>query len=224
MIAPVLAIAIVILLPITGSTLLVGVIENTPFFVETWGNRIEFSARLWLLASFISSVFFTVTVTISFVIDGRYQTLREHKIFKYTAIGVIIFLVIFVVLSLITFIIPAEYYGIWPMKLLALLAALIIWILDYSLLWVARDKEAGPDLIQEFANTVRLIDIPVFISIFLVLALAWIYHYPPILGGKEHHDAAAAFSTGFSAGAVAVELVFANLIYWLSFSRTKTEE
>ena len=98
------------------------------------------------------------------------------------------------------------------MKVLALVIAVMMWICDANLLKIVKND---PDLHRLFQNVVRLIDGPTAGSIALVIVLAAVYLHVVLPNEIKPVNTNEIFVMGLSSGAVAVELWFANLLFWL---------
>jgi len=104
------------------------------------------------------------------------------------------------------------------MKFLALAAAMMMWRLDKHMVKVV---QTNSDLKEQFEDTVRYIDVPTLLAVVITLALSCIYSmdYFPFEGkfvySQSPERVGNVFVGGLSSGAVAVELCFANFLYWI---------
>lgn len=198
-----------------GSKLIDSHLSTQSLLGMIWSSRYDFGGRLWLLGSFITTLIVTLKVVNGFMLDDRYNCLRKVKHFRTYANAVLGFAIALPFLGLFGLFVPVSWGGMYVMKGLALITGIWMLLFDLLMLKVVSDKD--PTLKREFSETVRLIDIPVTGSIFLVLALAYSYAHwilPPDTNLVSSNEI---FVVGLSSGAVAVEIWFANLLYWLLF-------
>jgi hypothetical protein len=201
--------------------------KHPDYYNEVWYSKFELCGRLWLLASFFSTLIVTGVILYSFIFDKRYNFLRTDRRFKSYVLAIGIF-VILIPLSgiLVTLLFPSANGAIWIMKLMALATAFWMWFFDYRILRIVKVRDES--LKDEFTNTVWLIDCPTSMAIAFVIILSYLYLYwflpfNSVPGQANSVHDSEAFVMGLSCGAVAVELWFANFLFWFLFGRNEDE-
>lgn len=187
-----------------------------------WSSLYDFGGRLWLLASFGTTLIITYKVITSFMIEQEYDCLRKLKRFPYYAHFVLLFAIFLPFAGMLCLVWPVSLYGLNAMKGLALATAIWMLVFDWFMLSAVR-KMKNARLTKDFRDVVFLIDIPVTGSIFLTLVLALSYKHlllpTDTISGRFNE----VFVTGLSAGAIAVEIWFANLIFWILFHSEESD-
>lgn len=188
------------------------------------GEGAAATGRRWLSASFAGSVTITGYVLWQMIIDNEFDDIRGHNRFKklyapgiiIVMIGLIIGAIIFCFYSpnaVDTWIRHYSRGGVSAAELLALFSALVVFWLDWMLLKALDTKSS---LRKRHLITVYLIDFPLAIAIIFILFFAEMYS---IIWPMESPHSTVNFVYGFSSGAVAVELYFANIIFWINIKK-----
>lgn len=183
------------------------------FFGKIWNSKYDVGGRLWLLAGFVSTWWITGAVVNSFIVDPRFNAVRDGTRFAFYAKAVSRCVAVLPLIGLMALFLPASWGGVWSMKVLALLTALLMWLFDKKILEIVAGKDQH--LQKIFHNTVRLIDRPTTGAVALILLLAPIYLRLVLPNDVKYLNSNEIFVMGLSSGAVAVELWFANLLFWL---------
>ena len=146
-----------------------------------------------------------------FLVDEQYNQVRKKPLFSLSALLVYGLAIALPFIGLVGFFAPVKFGGMFFMKWLALGTALAMLVFDILMLIAVR-KECDK-LKKEFTRVIIMIDLPVFLSICLTLKLAHYYLsslLPNFVGPSLSN---AVFVHGLTAGAVAVEIWFANFLF-----------
>jgi hypothetical protein len=208
------SILIMLAVPILGMKLGAYALDKDPFFSKCWRSKYDVAGRSWLFAAFCSTFWITGTLVSSFVADDRFNAVRHGTQFSSYVKGIIRYTTLVMVIGIILVFLPTSWAGgVWSMKGLALATALFMWWIDSKILKIVADK--NPELKTVFRDTVRLIDIPTAGAVAFVIVLAALYIYVFLPHDTKSSDFNEVFVMGLSCGAVAVELWFANLLFWI---------
>ena len=233
----IISIGLMVVLPTAGLLITVQLIwnSNPNFFDSLWTSKFELCSRLWLLASFFSTAIVTGSIVRSFIFSARYNKVRADKRFASYAQAMYFYVIGLLLLGLILLFIPHYLYAVWVMKIVALVTALWMWLFDWLILRILKsydqadpnsitdaDRKLIEELMGDFSDTIRLIDRPTAMAIAFVILLSylylkWILPTETMTFGSKSHNDTEVFILGLSCGAVAVELWFANFLFWLLF-------
>jgi hypothetical protein len=205
----VFAILTVILLPTLGYEI------AKRISVPAWASPYDGCGRLWLLGSFLTTFFITKNVMKEILSSEKYNQVRGNQIFvRCTSYIQHVSLLALGISIVLTFFIPAQYNPILIMKVLGMTVAASMFFLDWIILaLVKHDKH----LRKEFHSTVWFVDLPTFSAITFVVAIYCAYQYILPSHALSNNNDTDIFLMGLSSGAVAVELWFANLLFFLVF-------
>lgn len=183
------------------------------FFGVIWASKYDLCGRLWIEASFLSTLILTGSILWNFLTDNRFDKFRRSKRFSIPAILLIFISITWVIVGgLCTAFLAADQGAIWVLKFMAFLLALAMLIMDYIILQEVKNLE--PALEDEFRRTVNLIDFPATLSILFIIGLSYVYLYWLIPAEPNSPHESEIFIMGLSSGAVAVEVWFANFFFW----------
>ncbi len=228
------SIIVMVIVPTFGLWVGVTLLTQQPLFQNVWESKYDLCGRLWLLASFISTTLVTVAIMFEIITDERFNTFRTQRNFSSSVKSIIIISIILPLAGLAAALIPYRAHGMWIMKALALGIALGMLGLDIRIKNIVRranqqandTKSLHKSLEREFAAVVRLVDIPTTFAIALVMALSALYLLflptmttPTDVSLPPYHNDSEIFVQGLSSGAVAVELWFANFLFWMMLRR-----
>jgi hypothetical protein len=188
------------------------------FFSSIWGSPYDACGRLWLFASFLTTALITNIVVTEIVGSAKYDGVRHDPNFVKCANYIRHLPTVALIVGLVlTFFTPARFDPIFYLKLMALAVAALMFVLDFLILSVVRATDDS--LRKEFSTTLWYVDLPTFSAILLVILIFFIYKLvlpASDIAALKHSDNEI-FLMGLSSGAVAVELYFANLLFFLVF-------
>jgi hypothetical protein len=182
---------------------------------QIWESKYDCASRLWLLGSFFTTLVITSKVFYSLLIDSDYNQVRKKPLFSISAFLVLGLSIALPFTGCIGFFAPVNWGGVFFMKGLALGSACSMFVFDLLMLiavWKECDK-----LKKEFTKVLIMVDLPVVCSIAFVIHLAHTYNdslLPFFVGSSASPGSNAVFVHGLSAGAVAIEIWFANFLFF----------
>ncbi len=200
-----------------------------------WPSLQEVIARAWLLAGFFATGIVTLAVNTAIKNDGRFDDVRKDWLFRVLSLANsgLAYVILLVPFGIVVAASPND--GIRWLKYAALGTACWMLVIDSLLWWMFSERaRRRPDkyLERQFRRTSLLVDLPTALAIIMVLYLSSRYaDILPLTGvdvaplcpclAKVETDrirvGSEMFLVGLSSGAVAVELWFANFVYWMLF-------
>jgi hypothetical protein len=177
-----------------------------------WG----FCARMWWFASLFA------TFTLGVLLNGKLlrakgipDEVRSHDAYG-RATSWMIFLTVLVVVTLIaSLVLPHMWYATSVMKVAAVVIAATFMFIDGQLSSAFASHQTTKAVGEFFHTTMRTIDRPILGAMIATTILAFLY--PRLLGNCDFAgtgESGPTFALGLSSGAVATELLIANLAYW----------